>query len=101
MPAWIHDRAMSMKKDMEKTYGPKKAEQVAFAVATQQAHRLGKSPKTFKSKVTGRKERFGTTEGRVVAKAKFDKPKAEYQKTASAVKMAAFTNELLKIIETQ
>lgn len=90
-----------MKKDMEKTYGPKKAKQVAFAVATQQAHRLGKSPKTFKSKTTGRKERFGTAEGRSVAKAKFDKPKSEYQKTASVVKMAAFTNELLKIIEAQ
>lgn len=84
MPKWIHDRAMSMKKDMEKTYGPEKAEQVAFAVATQQAHRLGKSPKTFKSKVTGKKERFGTPEGRREAKSKFDKPKKEYQKTAEA-----------------
>jgi hypothetical protein len=83
MPAWIHDRAMSLKKDMEKTYGPEKAKQVAFAVATQQAHRLGKSPKTYKSKVTGEKERFGTTVGRVVAKQKFDKPKKEYQKTAA------------------
>ena len=82
MPKWIHDRAMSMKKDMEKTYGPEKAEQVAFAVATQQAHRLGKSPKTFTSKVTGKKEPFGTPEGRHIAKAKFDKPKSEYQKTA-------------------
>ena len=59
-----------MKKDMEKTYGPEKAEQVAFAVATQQAHRLGKSPKTFKSKVTGKKERFGTIEGRKAAMSK-------------------------------
>lgn len=83
MPAWIHDRAMSMKKDMEKTYGPEKAKQVAFAVATQQAHRLGKSPKTFKSKVTGKKESFGTPEARSEAKAKFDKPRKEYKKTAS------------------
>ena len=84
MPKWIHDRAMSLKKDMEKTYGPEKAEQVAFAVATQQAHRLGKSPKTFKSKVTGKKETFGTPEGKEIAKAKFDKPKSEYKKTAAA-----------------
>lgn len=91
MPAWIHDRAMSMKKDMEETYGPEKAKQVAFAVATQQAHRLGKSPKTFKSKVTGEKERFGTPEGRAVAKAKFDKPKREYQKTAAETSLE--TNE--------
>lgn len=94
MPKWIHDRAMSMKKDMEKTYGPEKAEQVAFAVATQQAHRLGKSPKTFKSKVTGKKERFGTPEGRRTAKNKFDKPKSEYKKTAEAIMDTALdTNE--------
>lgn len=84
MPKWIHERAMSMKKDMEKTYGKEKAEQVAFAVATQQSHRLGKSPKTFVSKVTGKKERFGTPEGRKVAKMKFDKPRKEYMKTAEA-----------------
>lgn len=85
MPAWIHNRAMSLKKDMEKTYGKDEAEQVAFAVATQQAHRLGKSPKTFKSKATGKKERFGTPEGRREAKSKFDKPLKEYRKTAEAV----------------
>jgi hypothetical protein len=83
MPAWIHDRAMSMKKDMEKTYGPEKAKQVAFAVATQQAHKVGKSPKTHVSKETGKKEAFGTPEGRAEAKVKFDKPKSEYKKTAA------------------
>lgn len=84
MPKWIHDRAMSLKDEMEKTYGPEKAEQVAFAVATQMAHRTGKSPKTFVSEVTGKKERFGTPEGRREAKQKFDKPLKEYQKTAEA-----------------
>jgi hypothetical protein len=88
---------MSLKKDMEKTYGPEKAEQVAFAVSTQQAHRLGKSPKTFKSKVTGKKERFGTPEARTEAKAKFDKPKKEYQKTAS-FNLESFSDELLEIM---
>ena len=99
MPKWIHDRAMSLKKDMEKTYGPEKAEQVAFAVATQQAHKLGKSPKTFKSKVTGKKERFGTPEGKAVAKAKFDKPKSEYKKTAadSVKEMAEILKEARRI----
>ena len=71
MPAWIHDRAMKLKKQMEDTYPPEKAKQVAFAIATQQAHKTGKSPKTF-----------GTSEGRSEAMAKFDKPKSEYKKTA-------------------
>jgi len=96
MPKWIHDRAMSLKPEMEKTYGPEKAEQVAFAVATQQAHRTGKSPKTFKSKVTGKKERFGTPAGRREAKQKFDKPLKEYQKTAEAA-----MDTILETNETQ
>ena len=83
MPAWIHDRAMDLKKKMKGTYSPEKAEQVAFAVATQQAHKVGKSPKTVVSKQTGKKEPFGTPEGKAVAKAKFDKPKSEYKKTAA------------------
>lgn len=99
MPAWIHDRAMSMKKDMEKTYGPEKAKQVAFAVATQQAHKVGKSPKTHVSKETGKKESFGTPEGRAEAKAKFDKPKSEYKKTASATMFDSFADELSKIMK--
>lgn len=71
MPAWIHDRAMELKRKMKDTYGPEKAEQVAFAVATQQSHKLGKSPKSY-----------GTAQGRREAKAKFDKPIKEYTKTA-------------------
>jgi len=88
---------MSMKKSMEKTYGPEKAKQVAFAVATQQAHKVGKSPKTHVSKETGERERFGTPEGRAEAKAKFDKPKSEYKKTASAIMFDGFADELSKI----
>jgi hypothetical protein len=74
MPAWIHAREKSLEKDMAKTYGPEKAKQVAWAVATQQAHKLGKSPKSY-----------GTVQGRREAKVKFDKPKSEYQKTAAAL----------------
>jgi hypothetical protein len=58
MPAWIHDRAehlLAKNPDMNKS--------TAFAVATQQSHALGKSPKGY-----------GTAEGRRVAKAKFDTP---------------------------
>lgn len=87
MPAWIHDRAMKLKKQMEDTYPPEKAKQVAFAIATQQAHKTGKSPKTF-----------GTSEGRAEAKAKFDRPKSEYKKTASAIMFDGFTDELQKML---
>jgi len=51
-------------------YGGKKGKQVAYAIATQQAHSLGKSPKGFR-----------TPSGVATAKRKFDDPK-EYQKTA-------------------
>jgi len=77
---------MKLKKQMEDTYPPEKAKQVAFAVATQMAHKTGKSPKTF-----------GTSEGRSEAKAKFDKPKSEYKKTASAIMFDGFSDELEKI----
>lgn len=90
MPAWIHDRAQHIRKK-----NPDMDEGLSYALATQQAHRLGKSPKTFKSKVTGKKESFGTPEGRAVAKAKFDKPRKEYKKTASEEPMTTSleTNE--------
>ncbi len=97
MPKWIHDRAMELKKEMKDTYGPEKAEQVAFAVATQQSHKLGKSPKTFVSKQTGKREPFGTAEGREVAKAKFNKPRSEYKKTAADVMFTSMMEELEKI----
>lgn len=85
MPAWIHDRAMRIKREgkLEEQYGKEKGKQVAFALATQMAHRLGKSPKKFKSKETGKMETFGTPQGRREAKLKYDQPKREYQKTAA------------------
>ena len=74
---WIHDRAhriMSEGKTTEK-YGPDRGKQVAYAIATQQAHKLGKTPK--------KKGGYGTPSGRREAKAKYDQPKKVYQKTAS------------------
>lgn len=63
---WIHDRAHGILKD-----NPETPKAVAYAVATQQAHKVGKSPKDFR-----------TPEGVHEAKMKYDAPKSEYQKTA-------------------
>ena len=74
---WVHDRAhriMSEGKTTEK-YGPERGKQIAYAIATQQAHKLGKTPK--------KKGGYGTASGRSEAKAKYDKPAKEYRKTAS------------------
>lgn len=75
---WIHDRAHRI---MEESPGTPKS--VAYATATQQGHKVGKSPKGFR-----------TPEGVAMAKAKFDRPKKEYQKTAM---LAGFFDELAKI----
>lgn len=45
---------------------------MAFAIATQQGHKLGKTPKGY-----------GTKEGKREARAKFDKPRKEYVKGAN------------------
>ena len=71
MPAWIHDRAqhlLAKNPDMDKSK--------AFAIATQQGHSLGKTPK-----------KYGTKSGRQEAKAKYDKPKKEYVKTPNPGKL--------------
>ena len=73
---WIHDRAHRI---MEEGDTPKN---VAYAIATQQAHSVGKSPK-----------RFRTSGGVARARAKYDQPKM-YRKTA-AVK--SFMDEFLAI----
>jgi mannose-6-phosphate isomerase-like protein (cupin superfamily) len=64
---WIHDRAHRI---MEKN--PDADKGMAYAIATQQGHKVGKSPKGFRTK-----------EGVREAKHKFSGPKKEYQKTAS------------------
>lgn len=66
MPAWIHGRAEHI---LAKNPSMPKGE--AFAIATQQAHAVGKSPKSY-----------GTLEGRETAKAKYDTPKDD-KKTAN------------------
>jgi hypothetical protein len=87
---WIHDRAKSLMDGRKKNslidqYGEKKGKSIAYAIATQQAHKVKKSPKGFR-----------TPEGVRAAKAKFDKPLKEYQKTAS---ISAFFDELEKIAQ--
>lgn len=72
-------------------------ESTAWAVATQQAHATGKSPKGY-----------GTSKGRQEAKQKFDKPKKDYVQTANSKLASAvdgyslavfsgFSNEMQKI----
>jgi hypothetical protein len=85
---WIHDRAHGLMDERKKgslteRYGDKKGKSIAYAIATQQAHKVGKSPKGFR-----------TTEGVREAKQKFDKPKKEYQKTA------ARTGRLLRMTDS-
>ena len=59
MPEWMHSRAKHI---MAKN--PEMPESQAFAIATQQMHALGKSPKGY-----------GTAKGKHEAKAKYDTPK--------------------------
>lgn len=79
---WIYDRAkrIQAKGDLQERYGDK-AEQVSFALATQQAHKLGKTPK----RGNGPKGSYGTRAAKAVAKAKMDKPRSEYRKTAGVM----------------
>lgn len=65
MPAWIHERAEHIL-----AKNPKMNKSQAFAVATQQSHAAGKSPKGY-----------GTSAGKTIAKAKYDQPKKTYTKT--------------------
>lgn len=82
---WIHDRAhrIMQEGDTKDEYGKKKGKSVAYAIAVQQAHKLGKSPKDFR-----------TSGGVQEAKMKYDEPKSEYQKTAM---LAAFFDEMDEI----
>jgi hypothetical protein len=58
MPEWLHDRAKHILRK-----NPDMPEGEAFAIATQQAHALGKTPKSY-----------GTPTGKHVAKEKYDTP---------------------------
>jgi hypothetical protein len=66
MPQWIHDRAKHLRKK-----NPSMSESQSFAIATQQSHAVGKSPKGY-----------GTPEGRREANKKYDKPAGAYEKKA-------------------
>lgn len=77
MPEWIHARAEHL---LEKNPSMPKGQ--AFAIATQQSHALGKSPKGY-----------GTPAGRRAARQKYDTPEDD-QKTAQD-KLALSALELL------
>ena len=81
---WTHDRAHRIlgKGDLQERYGDK-AKSVAYAIATQQAHKMGKTPK--------KKGGYGTPEGKAEAMAKYDKPRSEYKKTAASQVAKLFT----------
>lgn len=66
MPKWIHDRAEHLR---GKNPGMSKSQ--SFAIATQQAHASGNSPKGY-----------GTPEGRREARRKYDEPARHYTQTA-------------------
>ena len=86
---WIHDRAHRIlsKGDLQDRHGDD-AKSVAYAIATQQAHKMGKTPK--------KKGGYGTREGRMTAKAKYPQPRKEYRKTASAMTKVNRIFEILK-----
>lgn len=65
MPKWIHDRARHIQ-----AKNPSMPEGEAWAIATQQSHAVGKSPKGY-----------GTAEGRHKAKSKYKTP-SDDKKTA-------------------
>ncbi len=72
MPEWIHERARHL---MEKN--PDMEESTAFAVATQQGHAAGKTPKGY-----------GTPEGKKKAKEKYP-DKERMKKTAAMASVGA------------
>lgn len=72
MPAWIHDRAKHIQ-----SKNPSMPESEAWAIATQQGHSLGKSPKGY-----------GTAEGHRTAKKKYDTPEDDVK---TAMEQGFFT----------
>jgi len=70
---WIHDRAHHiLGKNPDMSGDSQKDKSIAYALATQQAHRVGKSPKGFR-----------TSAGVREAKSKYDEPKSSYTQTAN------------------
>ncbi len=89
---WIHDRAKRIQGSdgLKKRYGAD-AERVSFAIATQQAHKMGKTPKQG----NGPRGSYGTAEGKAVARSKMDKSRDAYRKTASAMTSGKAPSEVL------
>lgn len=84
MPKWMHDRAehiLAKNPDMPKSQ--------AFAIATQQSHALGKSPKSY-----------GTLKGREEAKAKYKTP-GDDKKTADPGHLAKLEKAAALELERQ
>jgi len=75
----IHDRAQRVMETTQDKYGPERGKSIAYAIATQQAHKLKKTPK----KGAGPRGMYGTPEGKSMAKEKHYKPTATYKKTAA------------------
>ena len=71
MPRWLHDRAEHLL-----AKNPSMDKSTAFAIATQQSHAKGKSPKGY-----------GTKQGRREAKAKYNQPKRKYEGKANPGKL--------------
>ena len=71
MPAWVHQRAERIRAE-----NPSMPESESWAIATQQGHALGKTPKSY-----------GTLQGRAQAKEKYKTPEDD-KKTASQAKTA-------------
>lgn len=87
MPQWIHDRAEHL---MGKN--PSMPKSMAFALATQQSHASGHTPKGY-----------GTPEGKKTAKKKYSEPKSHYEQKAdpevkeAAIRIKGFWDEIEKI----
>lgn len=90
MPEWIHNRAEHLL-----AKNPSMSKSTAFAIATQQGHATGHTPKGY-----------GTAEGRREAKAKFDTPKNDVQKAnpgnldSPKLKSASVGDALLRVMQT-
>lgn len=82
MPKFIHDRAEHLQRK-----NPEMKKETAWAIATQQSHALGKTPKNY-----------GTEEGKQKAKEKYKTP--EDDKKEADPKTAEF-KILLKMVTKQ
>lgn len=82
MPAWIHSRAEHIL-----AKNPSMPKGQAFAIATQQSHAVGKSPKGY-----------GTSSGRATAKAKYPTP-GDDRKTANPGRLTSPIMEKKALVE--